>query len=214
MTLGIAIPTYSGHLHNLPKILDILNNSTLPPDKVSVSCSSQSENVDFGNNYNFELIVKFTGDYKNPSQNRNIAGQELDTDIISFIDGDDLPHVQRNEYIMKSFENNDVVAILHNYYQSTNINDNFIYSNYSNLNLLVGYIDTVYPNGYTGSKNINHDYAIQNAHISLRKELFLKIKYNEKQEFCYREDTIYVKDLVTNGNKISYIPDKLSQYIK
>ena len=126
MTLGIAIPTYSGHLHNLPKILDILNNSTLPPDKVSVSCSSQSENVDFGNNYNFELIVKFTGDYKNPSQNRNIAGQELDTDIISFIDGDDLPHVQRNEYIMKSFENNDVVAILHNYYQSTNINDNFI----------------------------------------------------------------------------------------
>ena len=214
MTLGIAIPTYSRHLHHIPKLLESLNNSSLVPDKVSISCSSQSENINLSNNYKFELMVKITDEYKNPSQNRNIAGQQLDTDIISFIDGDDLPHSQRNEFIMKSFEDSNVMILLHNYYQSTNIDDHFLYSRYDNLNLLVNYIDTVFPNGFTGSKTPNHEYGYHHAHISLRKEIFQKIKYNENQEFLYREDSIYVKDLVNNGNKISYISNKLSQYIK
>ena len=79
---------------------------------------------------------------------------------------------------------------------------------------MVDYIDTVFPNGFTGNKTPIHGYGYHHAHISLRKEIFQKIKYNENQEFLYREDSIYVKDLVNNGNKISYISNKLSQYIK
>jgi hypothetical protein len=82
------------------------------------------------------------------------------------------------------------------------------------LGLLVNYIDTVFPSGFTGNKTPNHEYAYHHAHISLRNEIFKKTKYNESQEFLYREDSIYVRDLVTNGNKISYISNKLSQYIK
>jgi hypothetical protein len=214
MTLGIAIPTYSRHLHHLSKLLEVLNNSTIIPDKVSISCSSQSENIQLDNNYKFELIIKVTDEYKNPSQNRNIAGSGLHTDIISFIDGDDLPHFQRNEYILKSFENSNIISILHDYYQSTNINYDFIYSKYDKPNLMIDYIDTVFPNGFTGNKNPIHGYGYHHAHVSLRKELFEKLKYDERQEFLYIEDSIYIKELVNNGNKISYISNKLSQYIK
>ena len=215
MTLGIAIPTYSGHLNRLPKLLEVLNNSSIVPDKVSISCSSQSEPIYVNKeNYKFELIISYTEEYKNPAQNRNIAGGLLDTDIISFIDGDDLPHLQRNEYIIKSFENENITSVLHNYEQSININLDFIYSNQGEINLVFEYIDTVFPNGFTGNKNPIPENGYHHAHISLRKELFDKLKYDEKQEFLYREDSIYVKELVNNGNKISYISNKLSQYVK
>jgi hypothetical protein len=42
---------------------------------------------------------------------------------------------------MKSFDDKSVMAILHHYYQSSNIDNNFIYSKYDNLNLLVDYIE-------------------------------------------------------------------------
>jgi hypothetical protein len=214
MTLGIAIPTYSGHLHHLPLLLDTIQKSTVLPKKVSISCSSQSENIIFEKEYDFEIIINTTSEYKNPAQNRNIAANHLDTDIISFIYGDDLPHFQRNEFIIESFSNNDVLAILHDYYQSGSIDSNFIYNKNNNLNLIVDYIDTVFKNGFTGNKEPYHNYAYHHAHISLRNELFKKIKYDENQNVLYREDSIYVKELVLNGYKISFINNKLSQYIK
>jgi hypothetical protein len=214
MTLGIAIPTYSGHLFNIKNLLDILQNSTVKPNKVSISCSSQSENITFEGEYDFEIIVNITEEYRNPSQNRNIAGSALDTDIISFIDGDDLPHFQRNEFIMRSFKDNRVTALLHNYHQSPFINNEFIYSKYENLNLVINYIDTVFPNGFTGSKTPNNSYGYHHAHLSIKQDLFNKFKYDENQNILYREDSIYVKELVLNGNNISYISNKLSQYIK
>jgi len=214
MTLGIAIPTYSGHLFNIKNLLDILQNSTVKPNKVSISCSSQSESITFEDKYDFELIINITEGYRNPSQNRNIAASFLDTDIISFIDGDDLPHFQRNEFIMESFKDDNVIVLLHDYHQSRFINNDFIYSKYEKLNLMVNYIDTVFPNGYTGSKIPNHNYAHHHAHLSIKRELFNKIKYDEDQSLLYREDSVYVKELVLNGDKISFISNKLSQYIK
>jgi hypothetical protein len=215
MTLGIAIPTYSGHLQYLSELLDTIQKSTILPKKVSVSCSSQTEDIILEKNYDFELILNVTSEYKNPAQNRNIAAGYLDTDIISFIDGDDLPHFQKNEYILQSFENSQVLAVLHNYYQSNVINHGFLFSKYEELSLTVNYIDTVFPNGFTGPEvNLNYDWWIHNSHISVRKEIFEKIKYDENSEYLYREDTIYVKELVLQGYNISYISNKLCQYIK
>ncbi len=40
MTLGIAIPTYIGHLNYLTQLLDSLEQSTILPNQVSISISS------------------------------------------------------------------------------------------------------------------------------------------------------------------------------
>ena len=83
MTLGIAIPTYIGHLKYLKEILDLLQNSTVKPNQVSISCSSLGDDYHINyENYDFEIIFTPTIEVKNPSQNRNIAASKLSTDII------------------------------------------------------------------------------------------------------------------------------------
>lgn len=72
MTIGIAIPTYKNHLNSLETLLDKISKSTILPNQVSVSISSTEEYI-VENNYPFELILTVTNEYKNPSQNRNIA---------------------------------------------------------------------------------------------------------------------------------------------
>jgi hypothetical protein len=212
MTLGIAIPTYSPHLKYLNDILNLLQKSTVKPNQVSISCSSLNEdyNIDY-KNYDFEIIFTPTKEIKNPSQNRNIAASKLNTDIISFIDGDDYPHVQRNEFILNSFKNDEVSSLVHDYYKSTHKNDNFLNSIYENMDLKINYVDSII-NNYATSKIL--DLKLHNAHISLRKEVFEKMKYNENEQFKYMEDSLYTRNLVEGGYKISLITNELSQYNK
>lgn len=212
MTLGIAIPTYDKHVSYLPNLLEKIKSSTLLPTQVSVSVSS-SKKIEIGEDYPFELIITTTEEYQNPSQNRNIAASKLSTDIISFIDGDDLPHPQRNEFIMKSFTNYNSICVLHNYENGSRSHEEFFSINYENFNLSTEYInyvdnDTLYP------KNINQEVRFHNAHLSLIKEIFLKFQYNEDESIKYAEDSIYTRNLVENGYKLCYLENKLSLYIK
>ena len=213
MTLGIAIPTYSGHLKYLDQILDLLQNSTIKPNQVSISCSSLNEeyNIEF-EKYDFKIIFTPTREIKNPSQNRNIAASKLTTDIISFIDGDDFPHIQRNEFILKSFENNEIMCLVHDYYQSVQKNEVFLKSIYEKIDLRINYIDIVIDN-ICATSSIRH-LKLHNAHITVRKEIFDKIKYDEREEYKYKEDSIYTRDLVQNGYLISLLTNELSQYNK
>jgi glycosyltransferase involved in cell wall biosynthesis len=115
MTIGVAIPTFSGHIHKLPRLLDWLDDSTVRPSQVSVSVSSCCQ-LELKRAYRFELIVSLSSHYKNPAQNRNLAASRLDTDIISFMDGDDLPHPQRNEFVLEAFRKDAIAALVHNYH--------------------------------------------------------------------------------------------------
>jgi len=210
MTLGIAIPTYIKHVNNLYSILETLSKSTVLPLQVSVSISSMQDDIIL-NNYPFELIISKTSQYKNPSQNRNIAGNKLTTDIISFIDGDDIPHVKRNEYLLDSF-NNECEIIVHNYErinQYQNLNNHEI----GNLELLKEYIDGYISDSHAPQSKIMH-FDYHNAHISLLNNIFKKYQYDEDESIKYMEDSEFTSRLVKNGYKISYIKNKLSYYIK
>lgn len=211
LTLGIAIPTYAGHVQYLTGILDSISNSTVLPTQVSVSISSFNEDLDL-KTYPFELIITTTLDYKNPSQNRNIAAKNLNTDIISFIDGDDLPHIQRNEFILKSFEDKDVSSLVHDYYQSPVKNESFLNFLYENMDLKVNHNDCII--NYAAANSRGEGPAIHHAHVSIRKEIFDKIKYDEDENLKFREDTAFTRTLIENGYKISQLTNKLSQYLR
>jgi len=199
MTLGIAIPTYSGHIHYLEGLLDLIQLSTVKPNQVSISCSSQKQEVNIKNNYDFEVILNVTEEYKNPAQNRNIAASKLNTDIISFIDGDDFPHTQRNEFIINSFKNHGVTCLVHNYYTSLVKNNMFLSSLYPNMDLQI---------------NCNNCIDYHHAQISILKHIFNNIKYDENEIFKYREDSLFTQNLIDTGHNLSLITNKLSQYNK
>jgi len=208
MTLGIAIPSYNDHVPYLYELLNEISKSTILPEQVSVSLSSFDGELNL-EEYPFELIVTKTSEFKNSSENRNIASSKLTTDIISFIDSDDLPHTKRNEYLLDSIKQGSKI-IVHNYQMG--INDGIVCDNpIGELVLLKEYVDTYlderrFPVGSKG----HQDY--HNAHITLVKSVFDEFKYDESPEFFKCEDSIYTSNLVKNGLKICYISNKLSFY--
>jgi hypothetical protein len=218
MTIGVAIPTYIKHIDKLKGLLDNIQSSTIKPSKVSVSCSSYvGDPIKYGD-YDFELIVNYYSEYKNPSSNRNSAARLLDTDIISFMDGDDMVHPQRNEFIIESFSLNKCSALLHNYKLSSSIDTDFFNKRYDKVDYLHEYVNTPGVNNYPDLisypyNNINH-LPYQNAHISILKNVFDRYQYDENELLKYKEDSEYTNRLVKNNIKISYIHNPLSIYIK
>lgn len=211
MTIGIAIPTYKNHINNIENLLDIISKSTILPKQVSISISSINQYV-FNKKYPFELISSVTNETKNPSQNRNTAASKLQTDIISFIDGDDLPHPQRNEFLLEGFKIGSE-CIVHDYIKNSILNNNFFNIKYDNPNLFQKYIDTVYYDTIYPRNSLTHlDYHC--AHISITKKLFDNFKFDERESIKFQEDSYYCRTLVENNHFICYLNNKLSQYIK
>lgn len=220
MTFGIAIPTYIKHLSKLDSLLNSIQNSTVLPNEVSVSCSSYDNSdyyIDYSK-YTFKLNVHFHSEYKNPSMNRNYAADKLNTDIISFIDGDDIPHPQRIEFILNSFINNGCDSILHNYKLSSNIDEVFQSNRYESIFYLHKYVNIPGVDNYPINVSYPHSdiyhLPYQNAHISVLKSVFDDHRYDESEIIKYKEDSEYCNRLVKNGIKISYILNPLSLYIK
>lgn len=59
MKIGVAIPCYIGHIDPLFKLLDSIQNQTVIPDEVVVSCSS-TKKTDFELNCYIEKLKKYT----------------------------------------------------------------------------------------------------------------------------------------------------------
>lgn len=209
MTLGIAIPTYSNHVKFLKRLLDVISKSSILPTQVSVSISSFDKDLNF-EGYPFELIITKTIEYKNPSENRNIAANKLNTDIISFIDGDDLPHYKRNEYIINSFKQG-CDSVVHDYYQDSNHNSDWCESNIESIEYRHNYIDII---GHPFAKSSQGHRSYHCAHISIKKQLFDTLKFDESPNIVFQEDSKYTNFLIENGLRISYLTNKLSQYNK
>ena len=213
-TLGIAIPTYNKHISYLKDMLDLISMSTVLPEQVSISASSFNGNEPEISHYPFEVIFTPTKESKNAAQNRNIAGSKLTTDIISFIDGDDLPHIKRNEMILKYFETN-TLPVVHDYFRESKRDLSYTNKDVGELDYKVGIINSITKDAYhhpfpKNEKSISY----HNAHLSLLNEDFKKFKYNEDKSVERREDSIYNRQLVENGVFISYIKNKLSFYVK
>ena len=101
MKLGVAIPCFINHIEQCYVLLESINQQTRIPDQVVVSCSSSKETDFIKREYKFPLIVITTEDKQIAAQNRNAAAKLLDTDIIAFMDADDIMHPQRIEILLR-----------------------------------------------------------------------------------------------------------------
>jgi glycosyltransferase involved in cell wall biosynthesis len=211
LTIGIAIPVHYDHLTYLYHLLEHLNKQTKLPDTVSISISSCPVDIDLDENkFEYPIIIHIFKEKKNAAQNRNIAASSLETDIISFIDADDIPHFQRNEIILNIFKSDlECTSIVHNY--SDDISE---MSNPITVPPIywAKYIDTVYPDCLFPQNSKMH-FNFHCAHVSILKNIFDILKYNEDWSyFRIGEDSLYLKTLVENGFLLGYIQNKLSWY--
>jgi len=211
LTLGVAIPCYKGHIDILKHALDSIDKQTRKPDKVVVSCSS-SESSDIPASYfqySFPVSIFTSSEKRNVAQNRNFASSKLDTDIVSFIDADDIMHPQRLEAIEQGFLHHDIQIFLHFY--ETNMKREFITYHEFPVELHKMY---VCPWRSVQHTNYRRASIIHNSQCSVRRGVFDRIHFQEGPEFVGREDTWFVGDvLLTYPGKNAYCPLRLSRYL-
>lgn len=227
-SIGIAIPTYSKHIQFLNELLESIEQNTIKPTQVVVSISSMQ---DYENDKIYSYPIKYlvTSDYKNPSMNRNIAKSHLNTDIISFIDGDDVMHCKRLEYIKTAFSYDPYIDIvMHNFIGTKHFS--ILEQNLFN-NMYEKQIEP-YTNcykEYTGHKpgwfetTINWDLVktdnnpykingmIHHSQISIRNKLN-KYMFNEDKTALYCEDFLFLKSLIDKGHNAIYLNNALTRY--
>lgn len=211
-TIGVAIPMAGHHSKYLDNLLTLISHSEILPDEVSISISSSS-NLEFDiNHLPFKVIITQTSLFQNAAQNRNTAARKLNTDIISFFDADDFPHIKRLSYIKKAFSEGSSVCV-HNYLQGSQKNFEFPYSEIGEIKFHYNSINTKGVNSLTPVCNYCHQ-NYQCGHLSIKKEIFKRYKFNESRLYHAKEDAEYATRLVINKIFISYIENNLSFYIR
>jgi hypothetical protein len=210
-TIGVVIPLHEKHLIHLEELLHYISLSSILPNQVSISVSSCTKAIIL-NDYPFEIFLTTNRFIQNPSENRNIAATRLKTNIISFIDADDLPYFRRFEFILRAFELGSQV-VLHNYFKSPNRYDFNFHQLIGDLEYKDQFIDFAEDShSLPSNRNLLVDYHC--AHLSLKSDLFKKYKFNENNKFLYREDSEFVKNIFHHGVKPCYINNYLSFYYK
>ena len=216
MKIGIAIPCYFGHIEYLFKLLDSIQNQTHLPDKVVVSCSStryDEFNYDLIKHYTFPLQVITNENKLCAAKNRNIAGSNLmDMDYITFIDADDIMHPQRIETLLRVFNEDDSDIILHNYESNIEFNIN-LFKKIDIVNSRFNSLKQCYSGCITHNILFDRDDKIHHGHVSIKQDIFNKIKFPEEPEFYTKEDCVFCYRVFSLPNtKNSYITNKLTYY--
>eukprot|EP00918_Siedleckia_nematoides_P080761 GHVU01177199.1.p1 GENE.GHVU01177199.1~~GHVU01177199.1.p1 ORF type:complete len:348 (+),score=36.45 GHVU01177199.1:111-1154(+) len=145
-TDGITLATVCvpKHFDQVPQLLDSIARQTMhahqtliilsspTPDNLTQSVAKLARNHP-GVNADVQVrIGKF-----NPAQNRDYALTISNNDVVSFIDCDDLMHPQRNEVLLRMFnQHKDLNALFHDFiFWKTNKTTKWDYSRYKSINL-------------------------------------------------------------------------------
>jgi glycosyltransferase involved in cell wall biosynthesis len=210
MRIGVAIPCYKYHIPQLKRCLDSIANQTILPDDVVVSCSSTEEGEIPVFNYPFSLRILTTPERKNAAENRNRAGVELTTDIVSFFDADDVMHPQRIEMIRKAFhEDLSCDIILHGYWM--NEENTQSWEQHTQFVILHERLARA-PSGCAIVKNELWR-RIHHSQVSVSASIWSRYKFREDPSNERREDALFCGDVLAVPNsRNAYIAHPLSKY--
>jgi len=229
MKIGIAIPCYKGHIQHLSILFDSIENQTVLPDKVVVSCSSTEDDVEFIKTYRFPFEIVVTPEFKNTAQNRNIAAAHLmDMDYISFFDADDIMHPQRIEFILKSIElysgDNGVDILLHDYTITERIHS-YLDCSFQSIETMDSIPNclcqcpggcVIFINEYSNYNNNNIDdfkTVIHHSQVTVKSHIMNFVRFSEKPEDDIREDCLFCHAVIgLHGISNVYINHELSLY--
>jgi glycosyltransferase involved in cell wall biosynthesis len=216
MTIGVAIPCYSGHVRYITPLLDNIAESTRKPDDIVISCSSSENNRTLAFVYkDMSVRIWYSTERLNQATNRNRAASLLKTDLITFIDADDLMHPKRIEYLCKAFESRpDIDVVYHNYLYNHVSKRNDPFWDEPEFNPLPNpMVKNPAAVGLMVLTNPPGQYEHHHAHVTLRKAVFDRLKFDEEWRFYRMEDSIYGVKLLNNNIPMLFLNNRLTRYI-
>ena len=212
MSIGVAIPTYVKHLPLLQSLLENIANSTVKPERISVSCSSMNEDKKLEGLINaIPVTIQYTTRVLNPSQNRNRAASILTTDLISFIDGDDLMHPMRLKCVRDVFLKHPSVGAAYHGYEYLEFSQRN--EPFPVLGIPTVVVDRAVPNPNGVGIDIE-SHPLHHAHVTVRRGVFSVFRFDESPRYNRVEDSVYANVLVSHGIPTALVVDPLSRYIK
>ena len=224
MRIGVCIPTYKNHLPFLERCLDSIQDQTVQPTVVSISASSITEPITLKPRP-FPVKLLTTPNQQFAAENRNKAAEQIldQTDILSFIDGDDEMVFNRLEYVLKAFQETKADFVLHSFvdlkepYQTKPVPE----STYRCLKNPFTVNTAMYAGLELPSvENIAGQHSlppIHNGHLSLLSPIFKTHQYGDfivtlpNKSYGW-EDTEFNRRLYLNGYRGAFLPCQLSLY--
>lgn len=214
LTIGVAVPCHAQHEIYIDELIENILMSTRKPQEIVISCSGWHESISQAyvrDGVNVQIIYDMR--VLNAAQNRNIAGSYLTTDIITFIDVDDLMHPKRLEYILFAFENETNTDVVYHSYQRIHSTKKMAeFWDAGPINIVPSRV-IGNPRAYGLMVEVDPSMPIHHAHLSLRRGVFEKIKFDENPNFHRLEDSVYGKKLAISGFRLVYMSNELSKYI-
>lgn len=216
MSLGIAIPTYLNHYSLLPSLLDTIAMSTVKPDLISISCSSmnRTDTVQF-TIHGIPVVLSYSDQPLNPSQNRNRAISRLTTDLVMLLDGDDRMHPQRIAYVKHAFATHpEIQGLYHSYTCELPEQRDIPFPPLAPPVLMTGCLNQ-HPRGIglRVDDGSGTPYALHHAHGTFRREILQQFPFDERPEYKYMEDSIHASVLAQNNVPLAYLATPLTRYI-
>jgi glycosyltransferase involved in cell wall biosynthesis len=206
MRIGVAIPCYDKHIPALFALLDSIENQTRKPDAVVVSCSS-TDTFALSNRYSFPLKIIINSNKKNTGQNRNIAAKNLDTDIITFFDADDIMYPRRLEVLEQAFQEPCDIA-LHNYL----INEETLqpFHSFSECKIVRNKL----RKSPSGCIILEIRTRISHGHVTVRKAIFDQVQFPEEHIYVLKADCVFCFRVFSLPDiQSAYLEEPLAKYI-
>jgi hypothetical protein len=202
MKISLFIPTIPEHIRFLNSILYIyINESTVKPNEVIVSVSNSKVIQE-------DIIKSLINEFPNVNfilhdnimlagPNRQSSKEYCSGDIIIYHDSDDLPHIQRIEFIKYFFETMDIVHLNHSYEPTSNqpIKNGEYHKNFINIDE-VKWVDSntlkssFFPNNVL-EECINHTNAYTHTYhthagvTAIKKDVLNHIRWKDRDELSY-----------------------------
>lgn len=206
-TICVGVPCYKPHLSKLKNLLDSLEVQTRKPDEVIVSTSSTlPDEIPTLPRYSFPIIYIIDAKQRKAAENRNNCLRLMRSDIISFVDADDICHKQRLEFIERAVLNG-AQFVLHGF--STVLANLDI--TYKPENVIQMDVLQRAPSGCAVHK-YNQYLSIAHGHCSATKELVKKIEFGETPYYDRREDALYCWESLGRATKNAYLNMYASYY--
>ena len=210
-TIGVAIPCYKPHHHLLYRLIDSIADQTHKPNKIVVSCSSwDTDTIKEHVHREIPVTVVYSKRRIVQAENRNIAARMLGTDIVTFIDADDLMNPRRIEFLLQAFEKTGCDCIVHDFQYIPH----GTYVPHENETEIKISEDIVVKNPtQPGCMTSPNNKSFHHAHLAVTKEVFARFQYPVEEQYYRIEDSVYLATLLRTGVKICYLENKLSQYM-
>jgi len=210
-TLSLCIPCIPKHVNHLKDLSKNINEQTVLPDEVVIAISNSDRDTKnqirkIFQNLRTKLIITDVSHKALAGENRNRAVKFATSDIVSFMDADDLMHKQRIEILKYHFNKSNAIAIFHKFKYGNPTGK----INVKNIKLDSDILIKAHKDKSTIYLKIND---ITHGHVSCLRSIFNKLKQDIKNTER-REDSKFARDLMDNFDqkRIYLINENLSNY--